>query len=150
MLQILATLHWSTIWMVIVLQVFCFLFFSLIIAFHGRMSHGFYYRVAKFLWFHNKYGSGGSIIKIWSLWWSYNSRMMAEVFMHSIVKLHGMLESIVLDRDKIFTHQFWQYLFNTSLVMSSAYHPQFDGQSEVLNKCLEIYLRCFTFYNPKN
>lgn len=32
--------------------------------------------------------------------------------------------------------------------MSSAYHPQTDGHSEALNKCVELYLRCFTFDNP--
>ena len=63
-----------------------------------------------------------------------------------------MLKSIVSDIDKVFTSQFWKYLFKlqgTSLVMSSVYHPQTDGQSEVLNKCLEMYFRCLTFHNPK-
>lgn len=32
--------------------------------------------------------------------------------------------------------------------MSSSYHPQSDGQSEALNKCLEMYLRCYVFEYP--
>jgi transposase InsO family protein len=73
--------------------------------------------------------------------------------MHNIVKLHGLPKSIVSDRDKVFTSAFWQHLFKlhgTTLAMSSAYHPQSDGQTEVLNKGLELFLRCFTFDNPKS
>lgn len=82
----------------------------------------------------------------------YSSKTVAEAFMSNIVKLHGMPRSIVSDRDKVFTSAFWQHLFKlqgTTLAMSSAYHPQTDGQSEVLNKCLEMYLRCFTYENSR-
>ncbi|GAU45812.1 hypothetical protein TSUD_115000 [Trifolium subterraneum] len=81
----------------------------------------------------------------------YNSKTVAEAFMNNIVKLHGLPKSIVSDRDKVFTSKFWRRLFElqgTTLAMSSAYHPQSDGQSEILNKCLEMFLRCFTFENP--
>ena len=82
----------------------------------------------------------------------YTSKQVAENFVSTVIKLHGFPKSIVSDRDKVFTSQFWQHLFRlsgTTLSMSSAYHPQSDGQSEIVNKCLEMYLRCFTFQNPK-
>lgn len=37
----------------------------------------------------------------------YSSKIVAEAFMHNIVKLHGMPKSIVSDRDKVFTSNFW-------------------------------------------
>ncbi|GAU35592.1 hypothetical protein TSUD_295280 [Trifolium subterraneum] len=81
----------------------------------------------------------------------FDSKKVAEIMMQHIVKLYGMPKSIVSDRDKVFTSKFWQHLFKlqgTTLAMSSAYHPQSDGQTEALNKCLEMYLRCLTFANP--
>jgi hypothetical protein len=50
------------------------------------------------------------------------------------------------DRDRVFTSALWQELFkliDTTLNMSSAYHPQIDGQT-----CLETYLRCMVHSCP--
>ena len=63
--------------------------------------------------------------------------------MDNIHKLHGMPESIVTDRDRIFTSRFWKEmaaLTGTKLRMSSSHHPQTDGQFERVNQCLEAYL----------
>ena len=68
--------------------------------------------------------------------------------MEIIQKLHGNPKIIVSDRDPIFTGNFWTELFSclgTQLAHSSSYHPQFDGRTKIVNKCLEGYLRCFVF-----
>lgn len=76
---------------------------------------------------------------------------VAAIFMREVFKLHGMPQSIVSDRDAVFTSNFWAKLFKlqgTELTMSSAYHPQSDGQIEVVNQSLELYLRAFVGDNP--
>ncbi|KAK0595996.1 hypothetical protein LWI29_011826 [Acer saccharum] len=81
----------------------------------------------------------------------FTAQQVAHLFFDQIHKLHGVPTTIVSDRDKIFTSTFWQQLFKlvgTKLCLSSAYHPQTDGQSERLNQCLENYLRCMTSARP--
>ena len=63
-----------------------------------------------------------------------------------------MPSSIVTDRDPTFTSTFWKEFFKlqgTDLKFTSAYHPQTDGQTEIVNKLVEQYLRCFSGDKPK-
>ena len=78
-----------------------------------------------------------------------SSKDFAELFMDNIFKLHGLPVEIISDRDARFTAGFWKELtslLGTRQCMSSAFHPQTDGQTERLNRVLEEMLR--HFINP--
>jgi IS30 family transposase len=82
----------------------------------------------------------------------YTASKVAHIFLTHIFKLHGMPKTIVSDRDPTFASTFWRELFQLqgiSLAFSSTYHPQSDGQTEALNKCIKTYLRCYTRAKPK-
>jgi hypothetical protein len=75
----------------------------------------------------------------------YTVEDVARIFMDNIFKLHGMPDTITSYRDPIFVSRFWSEFFKlqgVALNKSTAYHPQSDGQTEVVHKCLETYLRC--------
>ena len=66
------------------------------------------------------------------------------LYIREIVRLHGVPVSIVSDRDPRFTAHFWkifQKAMGTWLTMSTAFHPQTDGQSERTIQVLEDMLR---------
>jgi len=68
----------------------------------------------------------------------------ATAFIDSYVRSRGLPVSIVSDRDTQFTSGFWQSLcsqLGIRLWMSTAYHPQSDGQAEKANATLETFLK---------
>lgn len=82
---------------------------------------------------------------------SHSAIQVVDLFTTMVIILHGVHRSIISDRGTIFTSKFWRKLFElmgTNLRMSSAYHPQLDGQYKVLNRCLEQYLRAFVSDSP--
>ena len=70
--------------------------------------------------------------------------ILAHKYIDNIVKLHGIPDSIVSDRDMRFVGRFWvslQAALGTTLNFSTAYHPQTDGQTERTNQTMEDMLR---------
>ena len=68
---------------------------------------------------------------------------LARIFLKEVWRFHGLPNNIVSDRDSRFTSSFWKALMRLLGInqkMSTAYHPQTDGQTERVNQTLESYL----------
>src|ERR671915_509178 len=66
------------------------------------------------------------------------------LYLREVVRLHGLLKSIVSDRDPRFISKFWHELHKwtgVKLLMSTAYHPQTDGATERANRTINQILR---------
>ena len=77
----------------------------------------------------------------------------AALFHENIELKYGSPRGIVSDRDTRITSKFWAEVCIYSLIkrrMSTAFHPQTDGQTEILNRILENYLRAYTSLEQMN
>jgi len=78
--------------------------------------------------------------------WEKTAADLAIIFAREIWKHHGLPTDIMTDRDSRFTSEVWQEFLRLSGIrpcMSTAFHPQTDGQTERLNQTIEAYLRAF-------
>ena len=74
------------------------------------------------------------------------------LFFTEIIRLHGMLESIISDQDPKFTSKFWKELhrlMGMKLLMSTSVHPQMDGATEQANHSIGQVLRALV-HNSQN
>jgi hypothetical protein len=77
---------------------------------------------------------------------SVTAERLEEIFAHEVLKHHGLPSDIVSDRDVCFQSEFWKTVHNrlgVKLSMSTAEHPQSDGQTARANGILEDTLRHF-------
>ena len=78
---------------------------------------------------------------------------LAEVIIDVVVRHHGLSDSIVIDRGSLFTSKFWSslcYFLGIKRGLSTAFHPQTDGQTERQNSTMEAYLCAFVNFKQND
>ena len=79
----------------------------------------------------------------------FSARDLANILYERVWTQHGLPLQIISDRGTQFAaevFQEWCKLLGIESSMSTAYHPQTDGQTERVNQTLEQYLRCYVDY----
>ncbi len=78
---------------------------------------------------------------------------LAKVIIDVVVCHHRVSESIVMDQGSLFTSKFWSllcYFLGIKKKLSTAFHPQIDGQIKRQNCTIEVYLRAFVNWKQDN
>jgi transposase InsO family protein len=82
---------------------------------------------------------------------THKATNVVDIFLKEVARLHGIPKMIVSDRDPKFTSNFWKGLFKgfrMNLNFSTAYHLEFDGQAERVNRVIEDMLRMYVMDKP--
>ena len=93
------------------------------------------------------------IVKYFPIRETIAASQLAELFCNEIIKQYGTPRSIVTDRGSIFTSEYWStlcYYMKAKRKLSTAFHPQTDGQTERQNQVLKHYLRAYADYWQDN
>jgi transposase InsO family protein len=76
----------------------------------------------------------------------YEAEHLGYILLDRLVRHHGIPKTIISDRDKLFTSNYWTTLMamiGTKRKLSTAYHPQTDGQTERTNRTMKTYLKIY-------
>ena len=82
-----------------------------------------------------------------------DAESLAVQLVEEIIRYHGVPDGIVTDRGSVFTSNYWSnicYYLKIKRKLSTAFHPQTDGQTERQNQILEAYLRAYCNDNKDN
>jgi hypothetical protein len=79
----------------------------------------------------------------------YTAESVAQAFFTDIVRLHGMPQSMVSDRDPIFTSTFWCELMRLMALSCTCHPPSIPSQTVAANRVIILYLHCFTCDRPR-
>lgn len=79
-----------------------------------------------------------------------SAETVADLYVNHVYRLHGFPKTVVSDRGPQFSALFWKLLcrrLRTERLLSTAFHPETDGQTEISNAGMEQYLRAYTTYS---
>jgi transposase InsO family protein len=82
-----------------------------------------------------------------------DGKKLGEMYVKEVFRLHGLPETIVSDRGPQFASEFWRHICDRLGIerrLSTAFHPQSDGQTERVNAVMEQYLRNFVNYQQND
>ena len=83
----------------------------------------------------------------------YKINQFGFILLDKLIKNHGIPASITSNKNKFFTSNYWKTLISTigtKLKMSTAYHPETDGQTKKTNQLMEVYLRYYVNVKQNN